>query len=326
MSRGLGSFQRDILKRIHRQQLTALETLRWQLADEEGTRGNLPKSGAFALERAVASLAKRGLVTVEKRALATVQEWLTLYPGKTHRRDVRQLRIDLLPILADWVRSDEGPGPLFSADENERFFARAEGGPLSARIGLRKKDRGVVFASRWRQIEPHLRALLAQSDSDDLFYLIARGKYLFTRAPIETRSSFGQLVDRCAANRVIPEALLADLNALRLDFIPEETVGALELKSVIYRFITSVVHRHPDLKSEALEALYKARPDYLKTVPGFRPPMDRKGRRAILLDPMRGGPSYEKGSVLARLIDQTTFHKFHFLSLPAETGEHSILA
>ncbi len=320
MSRGPGSFQRDILDRIHRQQPTTLETLRWQLADEEGGHGNLPKSRAFALERAVANLAKRGLLNVEKRALATVQEWLSHYPGKTHRRAVRQLRVDLLPVLAEWVRSDEGPGPLFSADENERFFARAEGGSLSARIRFGKKDRGLLFASRWRQVEPHLRALLAQSDSDDLFYLIARGKYLFTRAPVETRFSFGQLVDRCAAKQLIPKALLADLNTLRLEFIPPETVGALELKSVIYRFVTSVIHRHPDLKPEALEALYKARSDYLKTVPGFRPPIDQKRRRGILLDPMRSGLGYENGSILARLIDQTTFQKFHFLSLPTEGG------
>lgn len=167
-----------------------------------------------------------------------------------------------------------------------------------------------------------MRALLVQSGSDDLFYPIARGKYLLMRAPVETRSSFGQLVDRCAANQLIPKALLADLNALLLEFIPPETVGALELKSVIYRFVTSVIHRHPGLKPEALEALYKARSDHLTTVPGFRPPINRKGRRGKLLDPIHSRLGFVNGSILARLIDQTTFQKFHFLSLPAEVGRN----
>ena len=291
-----------------------LETLRWDLAKEDGCTGDLPKPRAFALQRAVDSLVERKLLRVEKRKLATIQEWLTHYPGKTYRRDVRQVRLDLLPVLADWMRGDEGPGPLYDADDNERFFARAEGADNS--LLRRNDDRGAHLAPRWKAIEPELRKLLAQSSSDNLFLLIARGKNMFTRARVETHLSFGQLIDLCADENVLPGPLLAELEDMRREFIPPEIVGALELKSVIYQFITSVIHRHPELKPDALDALYKAKPDYLKALPGFKPPVERKHPYSLWIAGERWKGCIEDRSSLSRLIDQTTFQSFQFLTLP----------
>jgi len=311
MSRGHGILQRDLLDcvRVH-EGVSTLESIRWVLLEKPG---DLPKSWTYALERAVKGLVKRGNLTIETRPLANLQEWVTHYPGKTHRHEIRQLRLDLLPVLVEWIRSDEGPRPLYSADENERFHARGEGGSLAKRLD--GKDLGIAFASEWKTLEPQLRQLLAHTDSDALFYLIARGKHLFTQAHIQTRVSFGEMIDRCAKEKVLPPPLLAQLRSLAGRFLPLEKAAALELKSIIYRFITSVIHGHPDLKPEAMEALYKMRPDYLKAVAGFKPPIERKGRGLWIGEPHLGG-SYEKGSPLARLIDQTTFQKFKFLRLP----------
>lgn len=318
MSRGLGSIQRDILNRVREREPTTLESLRWEINDEQSPEDNLSKSGTFALERALKNLHKRSLVHIEKRPLATVSEWLNHYPGKTRSRDVRDLRLELLPVLAEWVRSDEGPGALFSSAENERFHARAEGGSLSARIWRPTEDRGLLFANRWRGIEPRLRALLSHSQSDALFYLIARGKNIFTRAPVETTKSFGQLVDHCSDHGLLPQDLLEDLNALRRDFIPPEALGALELKSVIYRFVYPVMHGHPELKPEAIEVLCAEKLEYLMTIPGFKPPGTSSSREFRYSQRSKPGVIHEVGSRLKRLIDQTTFHKFHFLSLPPD--------
>jgi hypothetical protein len=312
MSRGNGSLQLAILAHVRGSGGgSTLESIRWAMLKETG---NLPKAWTYALERAVRGLSKRGYLTVQVRPLATLQEWVTHYPCKTYRREIRQMRLDLLPVLVEWIRSDEGPRPLYSADENERFYARGEGGSLNKR--LRGEDRGVVFSAEWKALEPQLRRLLAQTDSDALFYLIARGKLLFTGAHIQTRASFGEMIDRCAEENVLPVPLEVQLRSLASRFLPPEQAGSLELKSVIYRFITSVIHGHPDLKPEALEALYKKRPDYLKAIAGFKPPEERKVRGFFVGKPQPGG-SFEKGSPLARLIDQTTFQKFRFLSLSA---------
>src|SRR5262249_24530176 len=67
----------------------------------------------------------------------------------------------------------------------------------------------------------------------------------------------------------------------------------------------------PDLKSEALEAPYKRRPDYLKGIVGYKPPVPLKCGGLFIGDPQLGG-SFEKGSPLTRLIDQTIFYKSGF--------------
>jgi hypothetical protein len=313
VSRGLGSLQRDILATIRNQQgTTTLETLRWVLNDDSGKVNDLSKSWTYGVERAVRGLTKRGVISTEARKLATLEEWVIHYPGKTHRGDIRQLRLDLLPVLAEWIQSEEGPRPLYSADENERFFARGEGGSLSQRIN--QSDRGILFAKEWRALEPKLRQHLALTDSDSLFYLIARGKHLFTQAPIQTKVSFRELVDRCNSERLLPESIIEELRDLAGRFLPPENAGALELKSVIYRLITSVIHGHPDLKPEAMDVLFKSRPDYLKSVPGFTPPLS-KMRPGLWVEDQRWKGAIGKGSLLARLVDQTTFQKFKFLSL-----------
>lgn len=315
MSRGLGDFQLSLLARLRSQgSPTTIESLRWDLADEDGCSGDLPKPRAFALQRAVNSLAERSLLRVERRKLVTIQEWLAHYPGKTYRRDVRRVRIDLLPVLANWVRGQEGPGPLFNADANERFFARAEGADDS--LYHRNFDRGAHLASRWKALEPELRKLLAHCASENLFLLIARGKNMFTGTRVETRVSFGELIDLCADEKILPEPIHAELESIRRDFIPPDVIGALKLKSVIYQFITSVIHRHPELKAEALRALYQAKPDYMRALPGYKPPTEPVMGRGLWIPGQTWGGFVEPRSALSRLIDQTTFQSFQFLALP----------
>lgn len=310
MSRGLGTLQRDILSHVREQGVTTLESLRWELGEGIDGKGNLRKAWSYGVERATVGLAKRGHLTIESRPLGTLREWTRHYPGKTYRGQIRQCRLELLPVLADWVRSDEGPRPLYSADENERFYARGEGGSLAQRLDA--MDRGAAFAPEWRLLEPRLREHYAASGSDSLFYLITRGKQLFAGAQVQTRFSLGELIDRCAKENILPDSALVQLRSIADRFLPPEKAGALELKSFIYRFITSVIHGHPDLKPEALDALYKARSDYLRAIPGFNPPRERKNDR-FWLDEMRWLGAVEKRSTLARLIDQTTFQRFRFL-------------
>ena len=316
MSRGPGEFQLRVLSWLKRTAgATTLESLRWQFAEEDGVAGDLPKSAAFALDRAVKSLAERKLVVVEKRKLATIQEWLTHYPGKAYRRDVRQVRLDLLPVLTDWVRSAEGPGPMYSPYENEKFYARGGGDSVFTKRLL--QDRGAQLAPRWKTLEPQIRRLVANNSSDNLIFLLAHGKSIFGGAPIETNLSLGQLIERCAGEEILPPELLAELRRLRNDYISPEMVGALELKSVIYRFITPVIHRHPEMKPEALDALYSARPEYLEAQPGFKPPAQPpiNPRGLWIGEQYRWDGCFENRSALSRLIDQTTFQNFHFLSL-----------
>lgn len=314
MSRGLGSLQRLILTELEaRKGTSTLESIRWALATDDRAGSDLPKSFGSGIERAVRGLVDRGLVITKKRALATVEEWLTHYPGKTYSCAIRQVRIDLLPVLVEWMRVERDSAPLYSAEENERFYTRDEGGSLANR--LRRRDRGRQFVDEWTRLEPQLCAHFATVNSEALFYLLARGKYLFTGAPIQTPFSFSQMVARCASESALPAELIRSLKSLADRFLPPSQAAALEFKSYVYRFITSVLHGHPDLKPEALDALFKARPDYLKALPGFSPPKERSSSRGLWMPEYRWKGSLEKSCPLRRLIDQTTFQRFHFLRL-----------
>ncbi|MDB6093727.1 MAG: hypothetical protein JWM32_1289 [Verrucomicrobia bacterium] len=309
MSRGLGNLQRDVLRVVDANVTsTTEETIRWELA-KPGT--SLEKTWTYAINRAVKSLAKRGHLTIHRRPLINLDEWLLHYPSKTHRSDVRQLRLDLLPDLVEWIRSQQGPRPLYTAAQNERFYARGDGATLNFRP--LQKDRGRKFAGEWKALEPALRRLLANTDSDDLFYLILGGKISFTGSKIQSPFSFGELVDRCEQQSVLPALLRDELRSLADRFMPKEEIKALELKSVIYHFITSVIHGHGKLKDEALEVLYKRRRKYLEGIPGYNLPVAKKKGSIYFEDPPRGG-TIERKSLLERLIDQTTFQKFRFVT------------
>lgn len=159
------------------------------------------------------------------------------------------------------------------------------------------------------------RTTLARSDSDDLFFLIARGKFLFTNARIETPHSFREVLERCSENGSLPLELTQRLHSLANRFITPEMVGTLELKSFIYQLVNSVIHGHCKLKSDALDALYRSRPDYIKAIPGVTPPAERKMGRALWARELHWDDAALKNTPLARLIDQTTFQKFHFVRL-----------
>lgn len=316
MSRGPGSLQREIIKHLRaRGGQSTLESIRWELHGQSNAGCDLPKATAFAVTRAVrslASVAQGKRLIIEKRSLANLEEWVAHYPNKTRRNDIRQMRIELLPVLVTWLRSAGGPGPLYTPDDNERFYARREEANIYTRMS--QPDRGTPFASEWRALEVKLRPHLARSSSDDLFYLVARGKMVFLRGPIETRASFGDLFKRCADQKLLPPELLAELQSLSERFLSPEQAGALQLKSWLYRCVTSVIMRHPELKPEAIDALYAARPEYLKTLPGYEP-QAKKRARGLWIAERRWGNVVARGSLLARLIDQTTFQKLNFVRL-----------
>ena len=268
MSRGLGSLQRDVLAYVREQSSpTTLENVRWAL-HERSNSNDLPKQWAFAVDRAVKSLASTSQghrLVIEKRKLVTLEEWVRHYPGKTLDKSVRQLRLDLLPTLADWLVRSDGPGPRFDAEENERFVLHGESTGYQGRVAA--ETRRAEFGAEWTALEAQLWPHLADESAEAVLYLLVRGRQLFTRSRVSAELSFGQLVERCVQQKLLPAPLLVQLRSLADRFLPPEKVGFLALKSHVYQCIMPVRIRQPDLKPAALKALLAAKPAYMKSIP-----------------------------------------------------------
>lgn len=313
MSRGLGRFQCDLVAWVRDQPGPhTLENLRWAL-HERSRSGDLPKSYAFAVDRAVKRLAApdRAILAIENRRLVSLDEWVTHYPGKTLDRRVRRLRLDLLPVLARWVVGQDGPGPRFTTLENERFAFR---GPraLPFLAWVKASNRQHSFGKEWKDIEQHIWPFAQRPGYEDLFCLLVRGRELFTNAPVEGKLSFRYLVRSCIERRLLPALVLDQLASLADQVLPPAEAEFLTLKSYVYQCIQPVPIRHPEMRHEALSALISAKSEYMQTVPGFNPPEPRTDTMMIPEDERWRG-AVEKGSPLARLIDASVFQEFHFI-------------
>lgn len=289
-----------------------MESVRWELYERSNST-DLPKPWSSAVNRAVNSLASASQghrLIIEKRKLVTLEEWVRHYPGKTHYKSVRQLRLDLLPTLAKWVARSDGPGPRFDAEENERFVLHGEkkGYQGHAAAEIRRAE----FGAQWNALEAQLWPHLGSDRAEDVLYLLVRGRQLFTQSPVSAKFSFDQLAERCVQQNLLPGPLLVQLRSLADRFLPPEKVGFLAVKSHVYQCIMPVRIRQPDLKPDALKALLAAKPAYMKSIPGFTAP-DTQTKGFIFPEEQRWGNAVADNSPLARLIDNSSFQKFSFL-------------
>lgn len=300
MSRGPGRLQRDILDAVKLRPGTTLEALRWEMCPTAvPPTGRLPGSWNSSFSRAVESLRQRGHLVVEDRALADLDEWQSHYPGKALHRATRELRLQLLPELVAWINSGEGPNPRYSAAENERFVAK--------RID---REEMAALALRWRKLERQLRPLLASSESNHLFLLIARGKQLFETVPVTTRTSLRELYGICESGGLLPPDVSKQVKEFVEEFLPELDAGALGLKSYIHAISRGIPkHGHCELGDDALDALHRRKRALLESLPGFQP-APPKGRGLFV---GRWGPKHSP--MLKKVIDQSVFHDFKFLKV-----------
>ncbi len=314
MSRGPGKRQQEIYRYLkeHNGPVT-LENLRWELRADRNS-ADLSKSWSYAVERAVRNLAspKRGLISIEKRRLVSLQEWVTHYPDKTLDGAVRRLRLDLLPSLAEWLAGKHSPGPIFTPDENERFAFGGKRGGHDSNLPEEFRHR---HSGDWKALEPHIWRELRTGPRDALLHLLVRGRQLFTSSPVQTSLSFRNLLQQCADEKLLQPEVIAQFQSFADQVFPPTKIGFLAFKSLLYQCIQPVRIRQPELKADALKALIRAQPEYMKTLAGFNPPPPRSRTKLELPEEQRWQKAVAKGTPLARLIDHSAFQQFQFLSV-----------
>ena len=161
-------------------------------------------------------------------------------------------------------------------------------------------------------LESELWPHLTGKEAEDVLSLLVRGRQLFTTSKLSAKVSFRQLIESCDRRKLLPRPTLLKLTSLADRFLPPGKGGFLALKSYIYQCIMPVQIRQPDLKPDALKELLRAKPTYMKTIPGFTPPLPRS-RGFTFPERDRWRNAVAKSSPLAHLIDHSSFQKFSFL-------------
>lgn len=323
MSRGPGQLQRQILDYLVTGEAgVTYESLRWDLFDRRRAapgpppgdiptrldNNRLPSTWNSSLKRALDGLADRsvGRVVVDRRHLSSFEELVRHYPGKTLQVDTRRLRITLLPVLEDLVRTGNQYAH-YSQAGNEEFY-----------MITHLRERANRFRKAWRNLESELFEQLPRlsgEDRSDLFLLIARARSLFESAPLECRRSIAQCVGPLVERRALPPGLQEKVIDFSDSLLPPTEIGFLQVKSFIRSF-TDIPRYGSDyrLKPEILDTLEEERPDVVKALPGYEPPPPPGSRRRLPI--LRDEPRSTHGQLIHTLLDKTVFEKFTFISLP----------
>jgi hypothetical protein len=309
VSRGDGRLQRAILGELSAAtRLTTFENLRWKLweALEAGAGGQLvggqlPTKWNTSLWRALQTLTGRpgASVVIEKRRLSRIDEVVEHYPGKTLSVAVRSLRLALLPEIRRWAREH---APRYSLGMNERFHLENLPAPVVRRL-----------QQAWHNLASTLVSLLPGLPGDCqnlLFLLIAKGKSVFEMRGVECHASFAELLKPCLEAGLIPSNIATQVSEFSRALLPPEEAGFLRIKSYVHKLANVARHGRCTLQPDTIEYLDSARPDIVRGLPGYEPPLGPSNHRWIHHD---ARPRHSQQ--LHSLIDHSIFQKFQFLTI-----------
>jgi hypothetical protein len=249
--------------------------------------------------RALKALEKDRRVEIVRRRLESLEECVEHYQGKTFSGAVRRLRRELLPVLLRWTQ-DGDAYPKYNPADNEKFYLAS----------LPQEDRQALRVI-WLRLEPQLMALLpeaARAQRNTLFQLVAKGKAIFELQELDCRGALVEHVLRCYEAQLLPELLAAEVKAFADRMLPAATAGHLRLKGYIHQFANVPQYRGCSLKEKTVEYLDKARPDIVRSLPGYVAPEKPADRRLYFYS-----REAQHSPQLHTLIDQTVFQNFHFL-------------
>jgi hypothetical protein len=312
MSRGPGSFQRAILAYVEEsKEPVSVESMRWALYEQKNEKvadnSCLPSKWNTSFGRAVKGLASTTYpaLQIEKRKLASFEECVAHYPGKTLMASVRNQRQILLPALLEWTREESGTLPAFNAAQNEEFF-----------LEKMEKTRLSRLRDEWLRLEALMRPFLAKSGSDELFYLVAKGKFLFQGMDLRSNRSFVKMAQHCCSSGLLPAAVADRLKSFYSAFISDQTAGALKLKSFVraFAFVPDRGSRC-SLKEDTKEVLHLKCKAFVEAMSGFRP----AGRDFFELE-----KKYDK--FMDKLFDHTVFQRYNFVRLAPACSEDASAA
>lgn len=267
MSRGPGVLQRGILRlAAATPNPKTVNDICWRLAQEADrfdAEGSLDPKYYKSFRRAFADIT--GRLTISRRPLRDVSEILTHYPNGTNSGPVRQIRIELLPILLD--------GKQYQNPAERELVTRD-------RLGLPSRQ----TTKDWLRLEAELVAHMAHDSVviPAIGNLITRGRQLFSsNSGVSHARSISEILDTAVsvARRPCCRACVANIRLFVERSLPESERLREDLKSQLRAFTIMSHNSRPRLREDAKAKLINARSDLVTKLPGFR--IHKDGRSGL---------------------------------------------
>lgn len=266
----------------------------------------LPTAWNTSFARAIKGLShdSGAKIVIERRRLANLRECIDHYPGKTLVAQVRDLRTNLLPLLQELPKNPIRQSPI------EEAWWPATYNPLYNPASLERYHLGRLakidvdrLRSTWLELRAELKMAFAATMNDLIFSLLVTGAALFEEIGYTDRRSFREISERCCASGALQPDLVARVNRFADAFMRPSVGRALGLKSLLHAFVGMPRHGRYFLKDHTKKGLHKLRKDYIESLPGFHVE--------------RGTCVARYSALLEKLIDQSVFQEFRFVTLTA---------
>lgn len=246
-----------------------------------------------------------------ERRLTTIDELIAFYPYKSRDVQVKEIRLQLLPVAKAYLAWRQVR--KYSPADNERHVYR----------GL-AEDRRAGAEAHWQALEPFLFEALAvphPAVRDIVFDLMVRGRQLFLHQPVRHAAPLTLLVDRviAATGERLPATAMSELRALAALFPPPD-LARLKLKSDLYEIAQLGRAHGQHVKDEFIAYLLREAPDIMRAMPGFRAAgSERFGKRRV---PTRD----EASPLIHKLLRRDAGALFVFLTLRRDSAHAAPVA
>jgi len=308
MSRGHGKIQISIIETIKQDFGNQVQQnyLIWHLAEKEKKiktlnidsfkTGFIDNSFNKSIQRAIIELGKEEVIQIQPRKLTSLDQFISYYPFKTTKLEIKELRINLLPLIKFFL---EETGPKYGPYREELF--------LIEKIKKEKKEEFRRASEKWISFEKKIFRILAQTEEnrDKLISIIIKGRQLFMDSKAEYGRALFSLLNE--DKKLIP--IISEIHAFYSEVIKNEDWNHVVMKSQIYAVANLAKGSRSSLNEDFKKFLYEKKSGYVSNLPGHSV-INHESRGRLF--GLKNEINFSK--LLDKLIDRHSFAPFNFLS------------
>jgi hypothetical protein len=276
---GQGTIQGQILDKLRNQRSYAsYHALRWDIAGDRGViemtgllcpkieTGYIKRSFIQTFQRAIKRLGETGQIEIEDDRVTNLDEALGHFPYHTCKLELRQLRKELLPSIAEYIHDMQEPS---SSNDVEKVQL--------SKLRMAQDERFTNAREMWKEIQKTILLMLKHRDTDmhdEWLLCLVRGRYLFLENKLghpKLLVTFCDDLQRQKEKTEIEERIVGQLRRLiDLTF----TKGNWELRNAYNEIHHFMKDYRENLKCEVKHYLREKHKDLIISLPGHEEPED----------------------------------------------------
>lgn len=318
MSKGPGKIQNSILDYLATQKESVPENLLiWKLAEQaevikkkaflDKTKfltGEIELSFYRSVNRALLALKKAGVIKRTGRKLETFEELLQIYPFRTLKLEIQQLRQHILPMIEDYV-GPSSPGQVaFKLQQIEKHLLENTWSP----------EQVTSATNHWTALKSLLMGEIGNFKSSEqqlLLQILMKGEELFlAKGQVKAEISLLQLVKIIAANSKFGGTnIKKELEKFYYTNFDQKKMRHAWVKSKLYAALGGFKSgSKPTMKTEFKKYLLDRDEMLITNLNGYSP-----ARRGRSLDWRETGEIFPP--ILDKVIERSVIKKFMFVEI-----------